>query len=179
MKTYETMIILSAGMEDEEREKKSAHLEEIIKKAGGEKLAISKWGNRKLAYEIKKQSHGYYLLFYYQMEGEQTKVMEREFRLDSLILRFMTVVYEGEVPVEKKESQEEAIAVDEKPQTIPVTKPDVSVDEEALEGERLFAEEILAEKKTTVEGDDIAEEDDLEGENSDSESPSEDEEIEK
>ena len=172
MKTYETMIILSANMEDEEQEGKIASFDETVKKAGGEILHVDKWGNRKLAYEIKKHTHGYSLILYYRMEEEKTKTLEREFRMDSQVLRYMTVVYEGKIPEEKQEVLQETLMKEEVTAEIsPITKAGVSTDEEALEGERLLAKEILAEKQEAVEGDDIKEE------NSEMESLSEDEET--
>lgn len=65
------------------------HLNEIFSRAGAEVLALSKWGDRALAYELKKQKRGVYMLAYFKARGSQMVNIERDCRLSEMMLRFL------------------------------------------------------------------------------------------
>ncbi len=72
---------------------------------------LDDWGNRKLAYEIKKKVRGYYVRIDYCGMGSLVNEMERFFRIDDKILKFMTVLLEKNADVENiKEEMAEAKA---------------------------------------------------------------------
>ena len=48
-----------------DREALITGFENSLKKQGGEIERIVRWGKRVLAYEIKKRTHGYFVIFYY------------------------------------------------------------------------------------------------------------------
>ena len=100
MKMYETTYIIDAQLEDpaiEERVQRytsfvSAHAQEVIR--------VDRWGERRLAYEIKKRQQGYYVLMQYRAEGTVVSDLEQMFRLDEGILRYLTVASEA-LPTEQ------------------------------------------------------------------------------
>jgi small subunit ribosomal protein S6 len=67
----------------------------IIADRKGVIAKIDKWGKRHLAYEINKQKDGYYFLIDFAGDGSIVREMERNFRIDDRILKFMTVQKEG------------------------------------------------------------------------------------
>ena len=57
----------------------------------GTVVALERPGMRKLAYEIKKESQGYYFYLNYAAPGEAVAEIERIFRIDDRVLRYLTV----------------------------------------------------------------------------------------
>lgn len=63
------------------------HIRELIAKAHGEILAMKKWDERRLAYEIKGQKRGVYILVYFKAPGGEMARLERDCNLSEKILR--------------------------------------------------------------------------------------------
>jgi small subunit ribosomal protein S6 len=53
---------------------------------------VEAWGRRRLAYEINRKKTGVYFLFKYKAEGDVPVKFEKAFKLNSNILRYLTVV---------------------------------------------------------------------------------------
>ena len=147
MKTYELMLIYSSDIKDDKREKKIETLSKRISKLGGEVLHVEPWGQRTLAFNIRKQSQGYYVLFYFTLEPGNVEVVEKELRFDEEVLRYMTVIFSGEIIEAGKPLKDVSDTTIEKSYIHePEITTSITMDEEALEGERLLAEEIRTEK---------------------------------
>lgn len=63
------------------------HVTEILRRANAEIVAISKWDERKLAYEIVGQKRGLYLLAHFKVRGTQLANIERDINLSELLIR--------------------------------------------------------------------------------------------
>ena len=61
----------------------------IVERHGGQVLVLKKWDERKLAYEIKKQKRGTYILCYYRGPGPSVVAIERDVHLSEDILRVL------------------------------------------------------------------------------------------
>ncbi len=57
--------------------------------AGAEVLVLKKWNECRLAYEIRGQKRGTYLLVYFKVQGQQIATIERDCNLSETILRHM------------------------------------------------------------------------------------------
>ncbi|MCK9199159.1 MAG: 30S ribosomal protein S6 [Bacilli bacterium] len=66
MKKYETMIILNVNLEEEARKAALEGLLDVLKTNGAEKIEVNEWGSREFAYEIEKQTRGYYVVLTYE-----------------------------------------------------------------------------------------------------------------
>ena len=109
MRLYECVII---GRQDVS----SGHIEElvnefcsIIEKDGGSIKKREYWGLRSLAYRIKKNRKGHYILLNFETNSKTLKEFERVMGLNEDILRFMTIVID---------------AVEENPSVMMQTKPE-------------------------------------------------------
>ncbi len=92
MRTYETVIVIDAHQSDEKFESLTEKVKKLITDNNGKVLEVSRWGKRRLAYEIKKKQHGYYIHFLYEMnKREFLNIIEREFKLTDEILRYLTL----------------------------------------------------------------------------------------
>ncbi len=101
MRRYETIIIIDPDLSDEERSPVTERLQEIINQHEGFLVITDEWGSKKLAYEIKKKVRGYYIRIDYCGTGKLVNEIERFSRIDDRIMKFMTVLLEKEVDIEK------------------------------------------------------------------------------
>ena len=97
-RAYETLVILKATGTEQEVARETAQLEEPIKKVGGRVESTQTLGRRKLAFRIARYTEGSYCLLRFHAPTEQVKELERLFRLNEAVLRFIILTAE-EVPV--------------------------------------------------------------------------------
>lgn len=80
----------------------------IITGLNGLVAKVEKWGKKRLAYEIKKQTRGFYVLLDYAGKSAIVNELERNFKIDDKVLKFMTVVKAEEVNLKELEAEIEA-----------------------------------------------------------------------
>ena len=110
MRRYETFVIIDPDISQEQREPVVARVKELITQQGGFLAFEDVWGERKLAYEIKKKERGYYIRFDYCGQSELVNEIERFFRIDDRALKYMTVVLDKDVDLEKVKEEQAAAA---------------------------------------------------------------------
>lgn len=66
-----------------------AHLNEILARAHAEIIAMKKWDERRLAYEMDKQKRGVYILCYIRCDTQSIAHLERDCNLSERIMRTM------------------------------------------------------------------------------------------
>ena len=98
MQNYESMVIVRSTLSEEEINAALGKIREMIEKTGGTVLQSENWGKRRLAYEIKGEKKGAYLLFRFRTDGKLISQLEHQYRLDESILKFITVRLEGPLP---------------------------------------------------------------------------------
>ncbi len=113
MRRYETIFIAHVDLSEDDAGGMIDRYKGIITDGKGIVARVEKWGKKKLAYEIKKQSRGYYVLIDYAAERAAVSELERNLRIDDKILKFMTVLKEDHVDLKQLE-QEIAAAAAEK-----------------------------------------------------------------
>jgi small subunit ribosomal protein S6 len=63
------------------------HIKEILARGHAEIIAMRKWDERRLAYEIKKQKRGLYILCYFKAPNSDLPHIERDCNLSEKVLR--------------------------------------------------------------------------------------------
>ena len=63
------------------------HINAILTRAGAELISLSKWDERRLAYEIKGNKRGVYFLTYFRCDRSKMPVIERNCTLSEQLLR--------------------------------------------------------------------------------------------
>jgi small subunit ribosomal protein S6 len=101
MRRYETIAIVDPDIPPESRVPLLERCNEIIDQHSGQIVEVDEWGTRQLAYEIKKKPRGFYVLFNYCGEGDLVQELERFFRIDDRVLKYMTVLLDKEVDLEQ------------------------------------------------------------------------------
>jgi small subunit ribosomal protein S6 len=106
MRRYETFVIIDPDVSQEQRDLLLERVKELITQLNGILVFEDHWGDRKLAYEIRKKERGYYVRFDYCGGAELVNEIERFFRIDDRTLKYMTVLLDQEADLEKiKEEQ--------------------------------------------------------------------------
>ncbi len=101
MRRYETIIIADPDLSAEQRDPVLQRVGDVVKQGDGYLALTEEWGARKLAYEIKKKDRGYYIRFDFCATGAVVNEMERFFRIDDRVLKYMTVLLDKTADIEK------------------------------------------------------------------------------
>ncbi len=67
------------------------HIHELFGRANATVLAMKKWDDRRLAYEVDKQKRGVYILSYFSCPTDMVTKLERDVQISSKILRLLVV----------------------------------------------------------------------------------------
>ncbi len=109
MACYESIFILRSSLADEEAEAVIEKMKTVLTKHGATIVKAENWGKKKLAYEIKHDRRGTYILL--QFESAQENVvseLERLYRLEDSVIKFLTVRVEEEAFQEVAAAQGES-----------------------------------------------------------------------
>jgi len=106
---YESIFILKSSVSDEDIQKIVSKMEGIVKQ-GAELLATENWGKKKLAYEVAKEKRGVYVLLRFQGKGDINSELERNYRIDDNVIKFLTVKL-NKKEIEQLKKKEAAAAV--------------------------------------------------------------------
>lgn len=94
MNPYETIFIIKPSLTDEEIAKVIEKTKGIIQRGGGEVVVAENWGKKKLAYEVRKEKKGTYIIVHFKGTGATVSELERSYRLDETIIKFITLKIE-------------------------------------------------------------------------------------
>jgi small subunit ribosomal protein S6 len=118
MRTYETIFIVHPEVAGDAYAAAVEKFKGVLTDQGAQILKVDEWGTRKLAYPVKKQTRGTYVVVAYEANPEVIAEFERRMRIDDAIMKFQTVylekglevapaAVETETPVESAEEAEE------------------------------------------------------------------------
>ncbi len=118
MRTYETIYIVHPEIVGDGYTAVIDKFKGILTDQQANVLKIDEWGTRKLAYTVKKQGRGTYVLMAYEAGPTVIAELERRMRIDENIIKFQTILLEGgyqdtSLPaegVENAEGSEAAVA---------------------------------------------------------------------
>ena len=91
MRDYELVIIITPEFEEAATADIVDKVKSWITENGGSIESFEEWGRQKFAYLIRKQTEGQYFLFNLKMEPSAVASLERNFRLQESILRFLII----------------------------------------------------------------------------------------
>jgi small subunit ribosomal protein S6 len=95
MRHYENLVIVKPTLTEEETKSQLAAIEDVITANGGEIKMRNDMGIRKLAYPIEKNARGYFYVMYFTMEPKDIAEVERRYRINEELLRFVTIKYDS------------------------------------------------------------------------------------
>jgi small subunit ribosomal protein S6 len=92
MKRYETVVIIDPDLSKEAEAPILERVNDLIPQFNGVLIETDDWGTKKLAYDIKKKNRGHYVRLDFCGDGALVQEMERFFRIDDKVMKFMTVL---------------------------------------------------------------------------------------
>ena len=90
MNKYESVIIIGQDVTEEGIKALIAKFSELINNAGKVE-DVQEMGRRKLAYDIGKNTEGYYVVFTFEAKPELIAELERNYRITDEIIKFITI----------------------------------------------------------------------------------------
>ena len=124
MRRYETILIAHVDLSEDEQSSLIARYGAIVTGQKGILVKVERWGKRRLAYVIKKQARGFYILIDYAGESAAVNELERNLKINDKILKFMTVLKDDAVdPAALEKEIAEAAQKTEKKEEVKVTAP--------------------------------------------------------
>jgi len=96
MRTYEAMLLVEPTIAAKDWPKVTAEVDRIAKRNGANVVSLTKWGERKLFYPVRKNNRGTYVLTYLQAEEKSVPRIRSDFQLSEIVLRNLVLRHEGE-----------------------------------------------------------------------------------
>jgi len=141
LRRYETFVIIDPDISDEQRSPIIERATDLISQENGLTVKVDEWGKRKLAYEIKKKPRGYYVLLDFCGNASIVDEMERFFRIDDRVMKYMTVLLDRDVDMEQIKEDLDRAQAEREASVAAETKSD---DEQAApEGETVADESSI------------------------------------
>lgn len=150
MRKYETFFIMDPDLSEEVCSQAGDKLKGVVTANGGTVLTYAPWGKKKLAYPLKKRTHGLYILMEYAGGSELVAELERNMRLDERVLKFITVKLEDRFDPEKEAARRAALASDFEQEEAGV-EAETAAGPEGETGETEEVEEVQPEVENTAD----------------------------
>ena len=96
MRLYEIVYIFDATLDEDSVNKKLEKFHPLVIAKSGEIVAVDHWGLRQMAYPVRKQNTGYYVVAQLRAEVDGLPEFERVLGLDPELHRYLIVLNEGE-----------------------------------------------------------------------------------
>ena len=88
---YEAMVILRSSITDEDLSKEMEKIKGAVTQRRGKIVSIENMGRKKLAYDVKKEKRGVFVLIHFKGDQKTAFEVQRAFKLNEMIIRYMTV----------------------------------------------------------------------------------------
>ncbi|MBI2932203.1 MAG: 30S ribosomal protein S6 [Planctomycetes bacterium] len=96
MRNYEGMFLVDPTVATREWNRIVEEIERILKRNGAAVILLTKWGERKLSYHVKRNARGAYVLAYFAAAEKSLVKIRADFQLSELVLRSLILRHEGE-----------------------------------------------------------------------------------
>ncbi len=97
MRTYESMLLVEPTVAAKEWNRVVEEVERIAKRHGAAVLQVGRWGERKLAFPVKKNNRGTYVLAYLSAPPAALGKIKADLVLSEVVLRSILLQHEGEL----------------------------------------------------------------------------------
>ena len=90
MNKYESVVIVNPNLEEESIKNLIKKFSDLIN-SDGNVTSVEEMGKRKLAYEIRKQKEGFYVVIKFEAKPELIAELERNYRITDEVIKFIMV----------------------------------------------------------------------------------------
>ena len=96
MRSYELVFIVHPQVEGDALTALLENVKGLVERSGGKVVRVDPWGVRRLAYPIRKQWEGQYVLMQLELEAHSVTALERGLLLIEPVMRHLVVRIEEE-----------------------------------------------------------------------------------
>ena len=90
MNKYESVVIINPNLEAESIKALIEKFSNLIN-TDGKVVSVEELGKKKLAYEIKKQKEGYYVIFKFEANPALISELERNYRITDAVMKDIVI----------------------------------------------------------------------------------------
>jgi small subunit ribosomal protein S6 len=158
VKLYELMFILKPDMLESAVAKKLKEISKFIEDGEGKIKTEDNWGKKTLAYRIKQQTEGIYLIYVFESPAKLIRELNEHLRIDNSIVRHMIISvpagytylkYVEETPEEKSEKKKTSKRYERRAEDVEVKeKPKATAKKEEA---KVDVKEVILEEKLKEE----------------------------
>ena len=91
MRDYEVLYIVRADLDDDNVQDAVKRVNTLIERSGGTPDGTNLWGKRKLAYDVKHQKEGSYVLQDFHLDLDRVPELEASLKITEEVLRHLIV----------------------------------------------------------------------------------------
>ena len=142
MPLYETFMVISTKLDEDGIAALQKRFTDLIA-ANGSVISVNEWGKRRLAYEIQKETDGYYVLVTFESDPSFISELERLYRITDGLLRTLVVRKEHDLASSAGQGFSDAKSPDKEPEESVMVEPEEPA---AGEPEELASDEPVAEE---------------------------------
>ena len=96
MNKYESVIIIRQLLTEDETKETINRYKKMYENFSNRPVEVEDLGKKKLAYEIQGNKEGHYVIFNFYAKSEDISEVERNYRIDDNVMKFITVRQEME-----------------------------------------------------------------------------------
>jgi small subunit ribosomal protein S6 len=122
LREYEVLYIVRADLDDDKVQDAVKRVNTLIERSGGSIDRTNLWGKRKLAYEVKHQKEGSYVLQDFQIDQTRVPELEAALKITEEVLRHLIV----------RKPEKAAVATTVAPPPAEVVLEPIAVESEAV-----------------------------------------------
>lgn len=90
-RSYEAVYVVNPNYDEDKLNAMKEKFQELVKSFDAEGIETELWEKRRLAYEVKGFREGWYLIMKFSGKNNVSNELERAFRLNEDVLRFIVV----------------------------------------------------------------------------------------
>jgi small subunit ribosomal protein S6 len=105
MINYEMLLLTRIEITEDDSSMLENSFDKIISDSGGKLLTFDRWGKYRLAYPVKKNNHGVYILLRYELPSEKTHSTNLELndflkiKCNEIVMRNITIKLDPDAPL--------------------------------------------------------------------------------
>jgi small subunit ribosomal protein S6 len=119
---YEGLFIVEPNFANKDEAGAVAMVQGLLEKHGATVIRCEKWAEQKLAYEIRKNKRGAYMLAAFKVDPLKVSEIELECRLTERIMRYLLVNRNG-MPLEKWFKKYEPVRAEKRDRPVEISVP--------------------------------------------------------
>ena len=95
MSAYELMYIVKPELDDQAVQQEIDKVGQLIQTNGGQLKKVTPWGKRRLAYTVKDNREGHYVVAEFDLDQAKVQEVERVLKISDTVFRHLLVRHEG------------------------------------------------------------------------------------